>query len=232
MGAPQTLHTPPETARCAAASSAAAPAPRSRRRPVQPPLGRRRRASGSRPDLAAFGPHAAAPPRPGQPPNPCAASPTRPGFRAPRTRAAPRPATPSVCLRAAPPAPLARLRVCPRWRPPRPAAPRARHSGTAALCPGDRPARNGAVLPRPGPKGLCPPRGDQIPKSGALETAAPSRANFRKIQAPGFWPQKQKSAISDAQSAVVAQLAEQLLCKQPVCGSSPHDGSTRNGGSL
>ena len=37
-----------------------------------------------------------------------------------------------------------------------------------------------------------PPRGDQIPKSGALETAAPSRVNFRKIQAPGFWPQKQK----------------------------------------
>ena len=33
---------------------------------------------------------------------------------------------------------------------------------------------------------------NQIPKSGALETAAPSRVDFREIRDPGFWLQKQK----------------------------------------
>lgn len=171
------------------------PRPRApRRRPTQPPPQGRRPAP---PAPARIWPRLAhTPPRrpaPGNRPIPAPPRPHGP-VSAPSAPARPRPASPGVCLRTAPPAPLARLLVWPRRLPSKPAALRAHRYGTVALCPGDCQPRNGAVPPRPGPKGLCPQGGDQIPKSGALETAAPSRVNFREIRDPGFWLQKQKSA--------------------------------------
>ena len=169
------------------------PAPRAAAR--HSPL---RRAAAPRPgpcpDLAAVGPHAAAPPPPGQPPNPRASAPTQPGFRAQRVRAAPGPQRPACACEPPHPRRWPGSACAPdgvRPGPPRPApaalaqppcVPATARPGMA-LCP-----------PRPGPKGLCPQGGDQIPKSGALETAAPSRVNFREIRDPGFWLQKQKSA--------------------------------------
>ena len=51
---------------------------------------------------------------------------------------------------------------------------------------GFRPARlhRFAVVKR------VPPRGASIPGSDSRETAAPSRVNFREIQAPGVWGEK------------------------------------------
>ena len=43
---------------------------------------------------------------------------------------------------------------------------------------------------------LCPPRGDQIPKIGSEETAAPSRVNFRRIPWWGYSAQKAKKQPS------------------------------------
>ena len=137
LGAPQTLHTPPETACCTAALPARrpGPAPRAAAR-YSPPLGRRP----APPAPARIWPRLAhTPPRRSGPGN-------RP-IPAPRAHTArfPRPARP---------------------RRPRPAAPCARRTGTVALCPGDCLPRNGAVPPRPGPKGLCPQGGIKSLKVG------------------------------------------------------------------
>ena len=42
------------------------------------------------------------------------------------------------------------------------------------------------------PRSAVPPRGDRIPRLFQLETAAPSRVNFRKIPGWGYWPQNKK----------------------------------------
>ena len=42
------------------------------------------------------------------------------------------------------------------------------------------------------PRSAVPPRGDRIPRLFQLETAAPSRVNFRKIPGWGYWFQNKK----------------------------------------
>ena len=79
-----------------------------------------------------------------------------------------------------------RMASAPARRAPRPSL---RHSRPVPRRP-PSPERRCAAAVRP--EGAVPPRGDQIPKCGALETAAPSRVNFREIQAPGFWLHKTK----------------------------------------
>lgn len=169
------------------------PAPRVAAR-YSPPLGRRP----APPAPARIWPRLAhMPPRrsgPGNRPIPAPRAHTARFPRPARTRRR-GPAPPSVCLRPAPPAPLAWLRVCPpataaqARRAPRPSP---RHSRPVPRRP-PGPERRCAAAARP--EGAVPPRGDQIPKSGALETAAPSRVNFREIRGWGFWPKKQKSEV-------------------------------------
>lgn len=161
LGAPQTLHTPPETACCAAAPTRrSGSGPPLRLRPSPPPgtapsLGRRRAPAPARiwPRLAHTPPRRSAP---GNRPIPALLCPHGP-VSAPRTPARrPRPASPGVCLRPAPTAPLARLRVYPSDRRPSPPRPPPRHNRPVSRRP---PAPERAVPPRPGLKGLCPQGG-------------------------------------------------------------------------
>ena len=154
-------------------SRPAAPTPR----PAPPPgTGPRWAAAAAPPAPARIWPRLAhTPPRrpgPGNRPIPTPRAHTA-RFPRPARPHSPRLASPSVCLCATPPALLARLRVCPRRPPPKPAAPSAAAPAqplcaSAIACPG-----TALCPPRPGPKWLCPQGGIKSLKVGRWRPPPP-----------------------------------------------------------
>lgn len=199
---PRRAAKPPYTTRLCAAPPPAAPrssaAPRQGeavpRRPVARDVPRKAARRARKPEAPP-----GCPPRRNRPPSrPCRApapAPAKPPPRARRDRPRSRAAPPRAPTAAAPSAPRRR---------PAAAAPRRKPAAVCRACLGEarRPARFRALLRR----SLCPGRGDQIPVRHLLETAAPSRVNFREIADRGYQPPKtQKSARMARSDAVVAQ---------------------------
>lgn len=194
--------------------STAAPRPGEGQPPDRAPSRCPRRAPQSRPSRPEATASPGCPPRRNRPPSrPCRApapAPAKPPPRARRDRLRSRAAPPRANRRRAVRAPAKASRRVP---PPAPASPPcaalSRFAPSRAV-PGRRPS---------------PGRGDQIPVSLRLETAAPSRVNFREIRGWGYEAQKQKKRLMARSDAVVAQLAEQPPCKRQIRGSRPRDGS-------